>query len=58
MVIVYQDHVQIVWEREKKKIQDYIEETTAKMSKKQKKIYRKIEVKIVWNTLVKVDKLF
>ena len=56
-VIVYQDHVHLVWKREKK-IQEYIEETSVKMSKKSKEIYRKIEAEIVWNTLAKVDNLF
>ena len=38
-----------------KKIQDYIEETTRKMSKKQKEIHRKIEAKIIQDILAKVD---
>ena len=45
------------YERDKK-IQHYIEETPAKMPKKQKEIHGKIEIKIVQNTLAKVDKLF
>ena len=53
-VIVYQDHIQLVWEREKK-IQEYIEELSAKMSKEPKEIHRKIETEIVWNTLAKVN---
>ena len=54
---MYRDHVQLVWKREKK-IQEYIEETSAKMSKKPKEIHRKIEAEIVWDTLTKVDNLF
>ena len=56
-VIVYQDHIQLVWQREKK-IQEYIKETSAKMSKKPKEIYRKIEAEIVRDILAKVDNLF
>ena len=44
-------------EREKK-IKEYIEEMSAKMSKKPKEIHKKVETEIVWDTLAKVDNLF